>query len=155
MRKKKKECPICHIYRKGYIGKRGCWYCSKKKKRNEERKKRLNVKYTDLFRIRKKYDLVMSDGILEHNIDFKPMVKKMCSLSNKYVWIIQPDHSTKIIRLLLLLEAILKPNCNVHEYNFTINDYIDAFSKEKFELERTTTLFFGGYVTLLFRKKGS
>ena len=116
------------------------------------RSKNLNVRQADMFDLRKKYDLVMSDGILEHHLDYPRLIKKMCSLSNRYVMVIQPNHQSFIIRLLLLLEMLFKPDKNVYEYNFRIYDYEEEFKRNGFHLEKGEDIFFGGYVMLLFKR---
>jgi 2-polyprenyl-3-methyl-5-hydroxy-6-metoxy-1,4-benzoquinol methylase len=114
--------------------------------------KGLKAEQNDMFNLNSKYDLVISDGLLEHYLDFQRVVSKMCDLSNKYVLIIQPNHTELIIRFLLLMETIMRKR-NPYEYNYQIQDYHCEFLNHKFYLRKIFPSFFGGYMIILYEKR--
>ncbi len=116
--------------------------------------KQYNIEKRNMFDIVEKYDLVFSDGLLEHYKDFKKYIKKMCSISKKYVLLIQPDHSTLSYRLLLVLEKIFgRDKTNVYEYNFPIDDFIIEFEKNKFIPKIEKGVYYESFKFLLFEKQ--
>lgn len=100
---------------------------------------------------RKKYDVVFSDGLIEHYLNFDTIIGQLCFLSNKYVIIAQTNHETFIVKLLLLLEHIYR-KCNIYEYNFRIQDFIKEFKKCNFKLIEKQDVFYGGFCVLLFER---
>lgn len=122
--------------------------------------KGLDVRHGDLFDVKTKYNLVMSDGLLEHFLDFPRIVKKMCKVSKEWVLVIQPDHESFTLRMLLVLESLVKsfsPSTKhrtgkLYEYNFRMKDYEQEFKKNGFRLHCSIGVFFNGYKFLLFQK---
>ena len=116
--------------------------------------KGLTVFHKGVENIVQKYDLVFSDGLLEHFINFEKYAKELMRVSQNYVLIIQSDHETVTMRLLLLLEQILRKGRNMYEYNYRMQDFIDVFRKNGFELIKTKSVFFHCFKLMLFKRKG-
>lgn len=106
----------------------------------------------DLLEHRNKYDLVFSDGLIEHFEDFRPFVAGLCRLSKRYVMIAQTDHSTLIVRILIKLENLFKPGVNVPEYPHLLSSFIEEFSRHSFRLLSRGSVLMGGYKVLLFKR---
>jgi cyclopropane fatty-acyl-phospholipid synthase-like methyltransferase len=58
------------------------------------RNKGLNVTQRKLEDITEKYDMVSSDGMLEHFLNFEPYARLLMNISNNYVLLIQPNHDS-------------------------------------------------------------
>lgn len=116
------------------------------------RKKGLTAVESCVDEVVSTYDLVLSDGLLEHFLDFEPYACHLMRLSKKFVIIIQSDHETFIMKLLFLLEHVLRRGKNVYEYNFMVSDYVKVFQKNGFELLVSRSAFFSGFKLLVFKK---
>ena len=116
------------------------------------KKKGFNVFHKKLEDVKEKYDLVFSDGLLEHFLDFGKYVQYLTNVSKRYVLIIQTDHETLIVRFLLLLETLLREGKNMYEYNYRIEDYIDTFNRFGFKLKEIKGVYMNGFKLLLFEK---
>lgn len=113
--------------------------------------KGFNVSLQRLEDVSQSYDLVFSDGLLEHFPDFQPYTSHLMRISNKYVLIAQTDHDSPVSRLLLFLEAIFRRGKNVPEFSYRIKEFVTAFERGGFELVLTKSVFLGGFKLLLFR----
>jgi 2-polyprenyl-3-methyl-5-hydroxy-6-metoxy-1,4-benzoquinol methylase len=102
---------------------------------------------------KKRYDLVFSDGLLEHFLNFSDYVTHLGRISKKYIIIAQTDHEVPITRLLLLLESLIRPGMNMYEYNFRMKDYITAFANHGFNIKLTEGVFFNGFKFLVFERE--
>ncbi|HAM38257.1 MAG: hypothetical protein A2474_03960 [Elusimicrobia bacterium RIFOXYC2_FULL_34_12] len=98
------------------------------------------------------YDLVFSDGLIEHFQDFTLYAQHLMRISNKYVLLAQTDHDSIIVKILLFLENIFRKGENIYEYPHKIRDFINFFQKEKFKLVANENVFFKGFKILLFEK---
>jgi SAM-dependent methyltransferase len=101
------------------------------------------------------YDLVFSDGMIEHFEDFRPYLAGLCRLSRRYVMIAQTNHSSLLIKTSLLLERLLKPKVNVREYPHRLSAFIDECSSHSFSLVGRGSILLGGLKVLLFEKADS
>jgi len=99
-----------------------------------------------------KYDLVFSDGLLEHFLNFESYARHLMRISNKYVIIIQTDHGNFLGKTSIYLAEILRGSKNVLEYNYRINDFISVFENHNFKLIQTRSIFGGIFKLLLFQK---
>lgn len=118
-------------------------------------KKQLSVLKKDLDEVSDSYDLVFSDGMLEHFLNFEPYAKKMMQISKKYVLLIQPNHGSFIGKTLVYFAEILRGRINVFEYNYRIQDFIDTFEENDFSLCENHSIFLDVYRILLFKRKNS
>jgi len=116
------------------------------------RQKNLNSVEQKLEDTTEKYDLVFSDGVLEHFLNFEPYAQKMTEISRKYIIIIQNDHCNFLGKTLTYLTEIFRASKNVMEYNYTIDDFIDIFKKYDYELVTTKNIFYGTFKLILFKK---
>ncbi|MBI2909946.1 MAG: methyltransferase domain-containing protein [Chloroflexi bacterium] len=117
------------------------------------RNKGLNVRKAKLEEIAEKYDLVVSDGLLEHFLDFEPYALQMARISSKYVILIQTDHASLLTRLMLFLEGVFRQGKNVPERDYRIGDFVGALRKGGFELVADHPLFLGSFRLLVFERK--
>lgn len=74
------------------------------------------------------FDLVFSEGLLEHFIDFTPFVQEMARLSKRHIIVIQPNHLSiegAILKFAWLL--FRKKSGGVLEYTYPISYFIKTF----------------------------
>jgi 2-polyprenyl-3-methyl-5-hydroxy-6-metoxy-1,4-benzoquinol methylase len=116
-------------------------------------KKQLSVLHKDLDEEEETFDLVLSDGMLEHFLNFEPYAKKMMEISKKYVLLIQPNHGSIMGKTLVYFAELLRGRINVYEYNYRIQDFIDTFEKNDFSLCENHSIFLDVYRILLFKRK--
>ena len=102
------------------------------------------------------FDLVFSEGLLEHYKNMKPFVKEMCRISKKYVLQLQPNYNLSGKPFLLVRNLYLKifntlPKFYEKQYN--IKDYEKIFAKNNFKLINTKDLVLKSHYALLFERK--
>jgi len=119
------------------------------------RKKQLCVLHKDLDEVEETYDLVFSDGMLEHFLNFEPYAKKMMQISKKYVLLIQPNHGSIVGKTLVYFSELLRGRINVYEYNYRIQDFIETFEANDFSINQNRSIFLDVYRILLFKRKNS
>lgn len=115
------------------------------------KKKGLIAKKQDLSNVKKKYDLVFSDGLLDHHLNFPFYIRLFTKISNKYVVVLQSNHESPLYKLLLFFQSIIKP-AKIYEFNFRISDYVEVFKKNKFILKKGANILLGSCCVLLFQK---
>ncbi len=103
------------------------------------------------FDISKKYDLVSSDGMLEHFLNFEPYAVQMMNISRKYVLLIQPNHDSFAGKTLAYLSELIKKDENVFEYNYRVADFISIFKKHRFNIVNNQPIFGDVFRLLLFQ----
>lgn len=114
--------------------------------------KGLNAKVQALQDVREKYDLVSSDGLLEHFLNFELYVSHMTKLSKKYILLIQPNHESFLGKTIVYFATLIRGKKNVYEYNYLINDFINIFDKYEFKPIKNESVFFDIFRLLLFQK---
>lgn len=117
------------------------------------RMKGLNVELRNVEHETRKYDMVSSDGMLEHFLNFEPYAKHLMRISNRYVLLIQPNHDSIFGKTLAYLTEIFRSHENVHEYNYRIKDFISVFQNNGFHITRNIPLFMDVFRLLLFEKE--
>lgn len=115
--------------------------------------KELSVLHKDLEEVEETYDLVFSDGMLEHLLNFVPYAQKMMQISKKYVLLVQPNHGSFMGKTLVYFAELLRGRINVYEYNYRIHDFIDTFEENDFSLNENHSIFMDVYRILLFKRK--
>ncbi|MCP4763571.1 MAG: class I SAM-dependent methyltransferase [archaeon] len=115
-------------------------------------KKGFNAKIGKLEEQDGTYDLVSSEGMLEHFLNFEYYAKHFMRLSNKYVLLIQPNHQSFAGRTLYYLALLLRSHINIFEYNYRVEDYIYIFENNGFSVIENIPLFYNTSRLLLFRK---
>ncbi len=117
------------------------------------REKGLNAVQKKLEDVVESYDLVSSDGMLEHFLNFEHYAKHLMRISSRYVLLIQPNHGSFWGRTLVYLSELLKPDRNVYEYNYRIQDFISVFDMNGFLPVDNIPLFGDVFRILVFQKK--
>jgi len=116
------------------------------------RNKGLNVTQRKLEDITEKYDLVSSDGMLEHFLNFEPYAQLLMNISKNYVLLIQPNHDSFWGKTLVYLAELLRGRENVFEYNYRIKDFITVFQNNGFMITGNYPIFCDVFRLLLFKK---
>jgi 2-polyprenyl-3-methyl-5-hydroxy-6-metoxy-1,4-benzoquinol methylase len=119
------------------------------------REKQLCVLHKNLDEVEETYDLVFSDGMLEHFLNFELYAKKMMQISKKYVLLIQPNHGSFVGKTLVYFAELLRGRINVYEYNYRIQDFIETFEANDFSISENHSIFLDVYRILLFKRKNS
>jgi len=71
------------------------------------RKKGLNARLGRLEDEDKKYDLVESEGMLEHFLNFLPYAEDLARISKKYILLMQPNHESFLGKTLVYFGQLL------------------------------------------------
>ncbi len=116
------------------------------------RKKGLNATLKRLEDVTEKYDLVSSDGMLEHFLNFEPYAQQLMNISSNYVLLIQPNHDSFFGKTLAYLAELIRDRENVFEYNYRIKDFANVFERNGFRIINTTPIFLDVFRLLLFEK---
>jgi len=116
------------------------------------RSKGLNAILKKLEEIGERYDLVVSDGLLEHLLNFEPYAQKMMKISRKSIILIQPNHESFRGNTLAFLAELFRSGINVYEYNYRIRDFVVVFEKNGFKLRRNLPVFGNVFRLLLFER---
>jgi len=98
------------------------------------------------------YDLVSSDGMLEHFLNFEPPARHLMRLSSRYVLLIQPNHGSFMGLTAAFLATLLRGHENVFEYNYRIKDFADVFEKNGFRMIRSEPIFMDVFRLLVFKR---
>jgi ubiquinone/menaquinone biosynthesis C-methylase UbiE len=101
----------------------------------------------------KEFDLVFSNGLLEHSKDFSSFVKEICRISKQYVLLFQPDPTSligRIVRWLILKKIVFHGEI---EYFYDKTSYENSFSKFNFNLISSGKYGLGGIYFLFERKE--
>ncbi len=117
------------------------------------KKKGLRAKVGKLEEEANQYDLVASEGMLEHFLNFEPYAKHFMRLSRRYVLLIQPNHSSFWGRTFYYLATLVRGHINVFEYNYQPQDYISVFGNNGFKVVKDEPVFFDTSRLLLFERK--
>ncbi len=115
--------------------------------------KGLNVTQRKLEEITEKYDLVSSDGMLEHFLNFEPYALQLMNISSNYILLIQPNHDSFLGKTIAYLAELIRGRENVFEYNYRIKDFITVFQNNGFEIIKNRPVFADVFRLLLFKKK--
>lgn len=98
------------------------------------------------------YELVASDGMLEHFLHFEPYAVHLMRISKRYVLLIQPDHESFLGKTAAYFSELVKGDSNVLEYNYRIKDFVNVFEKHGFGLKFHKGVFGGIFSVLLFER---
>ncbi|MDP3888625.1 MAG: class I SAM-dependent methyltransferase [bacterium] len=94
------------------------------------------------------FDLVFSEGLLEHYKDPTNAIFEMARISKKYILIIQPNHFSFYGLTIALLGPFLRNN--VREFSFTKKYFVRKFKNVGFKLEAEEYTPCGEFFILLF-----
>ena len=115
-------------------------------------KKGLDARVEKLEEVDENFDLVSSDGMLEHFLNFEPYARHMMRISRRYVLLIQPNHGSFTGKTLVYFAELLRGKQNVFEYNYRIDDFVIVFENNGFKNIANLPLFFDVFRLLLFEK---
>ena len=99
------------------------------------------------------YDLVESEGMLEHFLNFEPYAKHLMRISRRYILLMQPNHGSFWGRTLVYFGELIRGHVLMFEYNYRIEDFIAVFDKNGFKIIKNRPVFFDTSRLLLFEKK--
>jgi len=116
------------------------------------RMKGLNAELKNVEQETRTFDMVSSDGMLEHILHFEPLARHLMRISKKYVLLIQPNHESIVGKSLVFLAEILRSHENVHEYNYRIDDFISVFENNNFRIIENIPVFMDVFRVLVFEK---
>jgi 2-polyprenyl-3-methyl-5-hydroxy-6-metoxy-1,4-benzoquinol methylase len=116
-------------------------------------KKGLQAEVKALSDVGQQYDLVSSDGMLEHFLHFEPHAVEIMQASRRYVLLIQPNHGSFVGKTLAYLAELLRGDENVFEYNYRIKDFVEVFAKNGFVLQQSLPIFMDVFRLLLFERQ--
>lgn len=118
------------------------------------RRKGLQARLGDLEEEEGAYDLVVSEGMLEHFINFEPYVRHLVRISKRYILLMQPNHDSFSGRTLVYLTQILRGDKVMFEYNYQQADFANVFANHGCELIKSEPVILDTSRLLLFEKKG-
>jgi ubiquinone/menaquinone biosynthesis C-methylase UbiE len=97
------------------------------------------------------FDMVFSDGMLEHLPNIDKAIGEMARISRKYVLLFQPNQAS-VLALLKDIAPKLKKVSWEKEYPYSKSDYIASMKKHGFRLMDSGSVHFMEEVWLLFVK---
>lgn len=98
------------------------------------------------------FNMVFSEGLLEHFKDPVPIVGEMCRVSKRFVLLFQPNARSVVDRLKSFKEKRFGAKWQ-KEYHYTSSDYENMFLEHGFVLAESGKINFGELVWLLFEAK--
>jgi SAM-dependent methyltransferase len=97
------------------------------------------------------FELVFSEGILEHFSDFTGFVNEMARINSKYILLIQPNHFSYFGKILNFLQDCLMHN--IKEFSYTVDDFKVSFEDVGYTLKYLKDSPQKDFWILLFEKK--
>jgi ubiquinone/menaquinone biosynthesis C-methylase UbiE len=98
------------------------------------------------------FDLVFSEGLLEHFENCLDMAGEFCRISRKWVLLFQPDQATLFSRLRNLWWRLARTQW-VKEYPYSKQDYVRIFAQFGFNLVASGSINFQEEMWLLFARE--
>jgi len=98
------------------------------------------------------YDLVSSDGMLEHFLNFEAVARHLMRVSRRYVLLIQPNHGSFCGKTLSYLTDLIRSDKRVFEYNYRIQDFVEVFNLNGFVLQQSKPILGDTFRILLFER---
>jgi len=96
------------------------------------------------------FDVVFSEGLLEHFENYDPFVREMVRVSGKYILLIQPNYHSLAGKTINLATRIIKKE-NPKEIPYRMEDYVESFKKYGCELVLQRSAFFDAFRVFLFK----
>lgn len=116
------------------------------------RGKGLTAKCMPMEELEETFELVSSDGMLEHFLNFEPQAQEFMRLSSRYVLLVQPNYNSATGQTLAWLANLLRGHVNVYEYNYRLEDFIQVFENNGFALKQSVPVFHDVFRILVFEK---
>lgn len=98
------------------------------------------------------FDVVFSEGLLEHFKNYEPLIKEMVRVSKKYILLIQPNFHSICGKILNIVTYKILKKENPEEIPYKMGDYIESFKKYNCKLVLQKRAVFGAFAVLLFQK---
>lgn len=117
------------------------------------KRKGFDVRHVSIEDLTETYEMVSSDGMLEHFLNFEPMAKEFMRLADKYVLIIQPNYNSKTGQTLAWLANMLRGSVNVYEYNYRLEDFQNIFEGNGFKQFKSVPVFADVFRILVYRRQ--
>lgn len=87
----------------------------------------------------KSFDIVFSEGLLEHYEDFTPFIKEWCRISRDKVVIVQPNHFCLFSQVIQFLWDLFRQNSGgIKELTYRLEDFYKVFDLYGFDLVSTS-----------------
>ncbi|MDC0335714.1 class I SAM-dependent methyltransferase [Pseudodesulfovibrio sp.] len=118
------------------------------------KRKGLNAVHMDMADLDRTFDMVSSDGMLEHFLNFEPHAKTLMELAERYVLLIQPNYNSFMGQTLPWLANIIRGTVNVYEYNYRLEDFEAVFKRGGFDLVMSEPVFLDVFRVLVFQRRG-
>ena len=116
------------------------------------REKGFDARCMPMQELEQSFELVSSDGMLEHFLNFEPQAREFMRLSSRYVLIIQPNYNSASGQTLAWLANLLRGHVNVYEYNYRLEDFIQVFEDNGFSLRQSEPVFCDVFRILVFER---
>lgn len=100
----------------------------------------------------KSFDLVFSDGTIEHLPEIETVAREMCRISRKYIFLFQPNQKSLFGLVKELAFKMNKASWD-KEYSYSKSDYMRAFGKNGFRLAGSGSVNMNEMMWLLFRRE--
>jgi SAM-dependent methyltransferase len=97
------------------------------------------------------FDLVFSEGLLEHFEDFLPIAEEFCRISKSWILLFQPNPASLVGWGKRFVEKVKASWAK--EYFYRKEDYIKVFSKFGFDLISSGGINFNELMWLLFKRR--
>lgn len=116
------------------------------------KKKGFRAELGKLEEVKSHYDLVESEGMLEHFLNFEPYARHLMRISRRYVMLMQPNHGSFWGRTLVYFGQLIRGHVLMFEYNYRMEDFIQVFKSNGFRIIKSRPVFFDTSRLLLFEK---
>lgn len=97
------------------------------------------------------FDLVFSDGLLEHFKDISSIAKDFCRITNSWILLFQPNQASLFGKIKKLAENFFQVSWE-KEYFYTKEDYVKVFSRYGLKLVDSGGINFNEQMWLLLRR---
>jgi len=104
-----------------------------------------NIKFPD-----NSFDLVFSDGLLEHFEDFTDIAKEFCRISKSWILLFQPNQTSFFGKIRRFEENFIRVSWE-KEYLYKKENYVKVFYKFGFKLVNSGEINFNEVMWLLFK----
>ena len=101
----------------------------------------------------KSFEIVFSEGTLEHYEDFTPFVKEWCRIAKDKIIIVQPNHFSLYSKIIQFGWKIFRKNSGgVKELTYRLEDFYNVFAKYDFKLESVNFTTFHENAVIVFKR---
>jgi cyclopropane fatty-acyl-phospholipid synthase-like methyltransferase len=110
-----------------------------------------NIDIIKSKKFHRKFDMVFSDGMIEHFKETDSISKALCDISKKWILLFQPNHFSLLGKIKEVSEKLGKSSWE-KEYDYSKEDYERMFLKNGFKLTYFKNFHYGESFCLLFRR---